>query len=85
MCSFHYGSDFSGYTEVLYHPKTSLRNYTFWQKGKAILRQIDPERPNISCLQNHLFWQKGKAILRQIYPKRPNISCLQNYTFRKKR
>ena len=22
MCSFHYVSDFSGYTEVLYHPKT---------------------------------------------------------------
>ncbi len=22
MCSVHYGSDFSGYTEVLYHPKT---------------------------------------------------------------
>ncbi len=29
MCSFHYGSDFSGYTEVLYHPKTVLNLLSF--------------------------------------------------------
>ena len=36
MCSFHNGSDFSGYTEVLYHPKTDI-NYTNFGDTLAIL------------------------------------------------
>ena len=34
MCSFHYGSDISGYTEVLYHPKTVL------QESKSVLLRV---------------------------------------------